>query len=306
MAPRSPSHSLPVPSDFAFVATAYSHGWCVLAPFAWDARHAVLQRVLHLGGGASRIAFAQPGGRGTPIVWEVVAGKGVRGGLRDAERDRVDRLARRMFRLDAELSEFHALCRRRGGAFAKAARAGFGRLLRAPTLFEDVVKVLATTNTTWGGTKAMVANLVTKAGKLGAFPTPEQVATLGATRIASEARWGYRAQYLAHFSRQITEGALELGAWESWPGTTEALEREIRSVHGLGPYAAAHVLALLGRHDRIGVDTVFRAFVRKTYFARARKAPSDRRLLEVYDEWGPWRGLAYWAELWYSHRSDDF
>jgi 3-methyladenine DNA glycosylase/8-oxoguanine DNA glycosylase len=295
--------SLRVPADFSFAATAHSHGWCVLAPFAWHEDRGVLERVLRLPGGPTQVAFTQPSGRGGPIVWEVLAGRGSRGGLVESERALVVRDATRMFRLDADLRSFHALCRERGGNFARAARAGFGRLLRAPTLFEDVVKVLATTNTTWGGTKAMVSKLVTatRAQTLGSFPTPREVASLGAARLASEGRWGYRAQYLDVLCRAIVDGELDLDVWESWSGTTEALEREIRSVRGLGPYAAAHVLALLGRHDRIGVDTVFRAFVRATYFPRARKPPSDRRLLAVYDTWGSWRGLAYWADLWYAH-----
>jgi 3-methyladenine DNA glycosylase/8-oxoguanine DNA glycosylase len=295
--------SLRVPADFAFTATAHSHGWCVLAPFAWHEDRGVLERVLRLPGGSSRIAFAQPDGRGTPVVWRVIAGRGARSGLRETERALVARHARRMFRLDADLSRFHALCRRRGGNFARAAAAGFGRLLRAPTLFEDVVKILATTNTTWGGTKAMVSRLVTltSGDPQGSFPTPRAIAAIGARRIAAQGRWGYRAEYLDALCNSIIRGELDLDAWESWPDTTEALEREIRSVRGLGPYAAAHVLALLGRHDRIGVDTVLRAFVRAAYFPRARKPPSDRSLIAVYDDWGSWRGLAYWADLWYAH-----
>ena len=301
------THVLPVSSSFSFAATVYSHGWCVLAPFGWRSDDEVLERVLRVPGGTTRVAFSQPHGRGTALVCQPVAGRGSRAGLNPVDRACVDRLAARMFRLDADLSTFHALCRRRGGTFARAARAGFGRLLRAPTLFEDVVKILATTNTTWAGTKAMVAKLVTLVGDargrdgLHPFPSPPEIATLGAERLAAQARWGYRSAYLQGLCERITSGTLDLSVWETWSGTTEALEREIRSVPGLGPYAAAHVLALLGRHDRIGIDTVFRSFVRRTYFPRARKPPPDRRLLEIYEDWGPWRGLAYWADLWYAH-----
>lgn len=203
-----------------------------------------------------------------------------------------------MLRLDEDLAAFHARCRGAGPPFDRAATRGFGRLMRSPTLFEDLVKVLATTNTQWSGTIAMVGKLVGLAGKGGSFPGAARVAAMGTARIRNGARWGYRASYLAGLARAVAGGKLDLGAWERWEGPTAELEEEIRRVAGFGPYAAAHVLTLLGRYDRIGVDTVFRSFVRRTYFPRARKPVSDRRMLAVYERWGEWKMLAYWYELW--------
>lgn len=205
-----------------------------------------------------------------------------------------------MFQLDRDLAEFERLARGAGDSFGTAVDRGFGRLLRSPTLFEDVVKILATTNTTWGGTVAMVRNLVgMTAGD--AFPTPGKVAAIGARRLTSQGRWGYRAPYLAGLAATVAGGDLDLDRWEAWDRTTEELETEVRRVPGLGPYATAHVLMLLGRFDRIGIDTAFRSFVRQKYFPRARKPVSDARMLALYDRWGEWRGLAYWADLWLWH-----
>ena len=67
---------------------------------------------------------------------------------------------------------------------------------------------------------------------------------------------------------------------------------------GIGPYGAAHLLAMDGRHDFIAVDTEFRKFVRERYHG-GRKV-SDRTLLRHYAKWGRWRYLAYWSELWES------
>ena len=205
-----------------------------------------------------------------------------------------------MFQLDRDLAEFVRLARGAGDSFGTAVKRGFGRLLRAPSLFEDVVKILATTNTTWSGTVAMARNLVRLTGAE-AFPTPAEVAGLGAHRLAREGRWGYRAPYLAGLAGAVSGGELDLERWESWDGSTAELEAEVRRVPGLGPYAAAHVLMLLGRFDRIGIDTAFRSFVRQKYFPRARKPVSDARMLAVYEDWGEWRGLAYWADLWLWH-----
>lgn len=248
----------------------------------------------------TRIVFEQPRGRETPVEVSVVGGVGARSGLDHAGWAAVERSSTRILQLDRDLSEFEGRARTAGDSFAVAVERGFGRLLRAPTLFEDVVKVLATTNTMWAGTVAMVRNLVDMTRGDG-FPSPARVAGLGPDRLAAEGRWGYRATYLAGFAESVASGATDLADWESWEGSTEELEAEIRRVPGLGPYAAAHVLMLLGRFDRIGIDTAFRSFVRQKYFPRARKPVADRKMLAVYDGWGEWRALAYWADLWLWH-----
>jgi 3-methyladenine DNA glycosylase/8-oxoguanine DNA glycosylase len=290
--------AIQAPRDFDFRATVWSHGWCFLSPFASREEGKVLERPFELPAGRiTRLVLRQPEGPGSAIQVDVVAGKGSRGGLDVRDRQAIERAARRMLRLDEDFTEFHALCRHAGPPFDRAPVMGFGRLLRSPTLFEDLVKVLATTNVTWGGTRAMVGNLVAMTRR-GIFPSPGEIAAIGAARLRSGGRWGYRAAYLAALAAAVEGKDLDLDAWESWPGTTDELEETIRRIPGFGPYAAGHVLALLGRYDRIAVDTDFRSFVRRRHFPRARKLPSARRMLQVYEKWGKWRFLAYWWEMW--------
>jgi 3-methyladenine DNA glycosylase/8-oxoguanine DNA glycosylase len=167
-----------------------------------------------------------------------------------------------------------------------------------------MVKILATTNTTWGGTKAMVAQLVALCAPDGAFPTPEEVAAVGSGRLRAAARWGYRAAALAGLAEAAGSGRLDVARWETWDGSSEELEGEVRRLRGFGPYAAAQTLMLLGRHDFIGVDSVFRSFVRRRHFPKTRRPPSDKRMVSIYDRWGEWRGLAYWYEMWASVMED--
>lgn len=294
MTPRE--RAIEVPSGFDFAATVWSHGWSVLAPSRWDPAERVLSTRIRLPDGrVAAIRLSQPGGRGAPVrVGTDVAPRA--SGWRA-----IESAAHRSLDLDRSLATFHALCREAGSPWDEAPELGFGRLYRSPTLFEDLVKVLATTNTNWGGTKAMVAALVDVAGPDGAFPTAGEVAAVGPDRLRSEARWGYRAESLAALAEAVAEDRLDLDRWESWDGETEALEAEVLALRGFGPYAAAQVLALLGRYDRIGVDSVFRTFVRERHFPRARKPPSDARMLKVYARWGRWRMLAYWFEVWHAH-----
>ncbi|MDX1623808.1 MAG: hypothetical protein R3199_07485, partial [Gemmatimonadota bacterium] len=288
-----------MPADFDFEATVRSHGWCRLAPFGWRPQAARLEYRFRLpGGGAATVAMGQPGGRGSGVELEVVGGTGRRTGLERGDRAAIEEGLRRALRLDESIAPFHELCREAGPPFDRAPQIGFGRLLRAPTAFEDLAKVLATTNTRWSGTEAMVAKLVELSGGEGTFPTAEEVVGLGPEALR-KARWGYRAEYLVELASRVASGEIEPERWDAWPGTTAELEERIRELPGFGPYASAQVLGLMGRYDRIGVDSVFRAFVRDRHFPdRGDDPPTEARMRAVYRSWGGWRALAYWFEVW--------
>jgi 3-methyladenine DNA glycosylase/8-oxoguanine DNA glycosylase len=275
-----------------------------LAPFSGDYERRTLEYRYRLPGGhVTQVMLSQPGGRGKPLVARVTGGRGARAGLSPPEWTAVRSAVGHFLRIDDDLEPFYTRCREAGEPYVHAERTGFGRLMRSPTLFEDIVKILATTNTTWAGTKSMVANLVALADGGGVFPTADRVAAIGAKRLRKDGRWGYRAESLAAIARTVASGRLDFDRWESWDGSTAELEAEILELPGIGPYAAAHVLAVLGRYDRIGLDTVFRGFVKERYFPKARRPPTDKRMLKIYDKWGEWRALAYWFDLWYSPES---
>ena len=69
---------------------------------------------------------------------------------------------RHMLRLEEDLSEFYAVAA--ADPLLAWASAGAGRLLRSPTVFEDVVKTICTTNCAWSGTVRMVTALVDTLG----------------------------------------------------------------------------------------------------------------------------------------------
>ena len=81
------------------------------------------------------------------------------------------------------------------------------------------------------------------------------------------------------------------------PDPLVKLIEELQRLPGIGPYGAAHLLAMDGRHDFIAVDSEFRRYVRETYH-RGRRGVSDAVMLRRYNKWGRWKYLAYWSELW--------
>jgi hypothetical protein len=62
----------------------------------------------------------------------------------------------------------------------------------------------------------------------------------------------------------------------------------------VGPYAAAHVMLLLGRCSRLILDS----WTRPTYARLVhRPSVSDRTIERRFRRYGPWAGLAFWLAL---------
>jgi len=269
-----------------------SHGWYRLPPTRWSEREQVLRRAEVLGGRAVDLE----------ITHENVLGNGalqIRG-ARDTRELRAK--IGRTFQLGLDLSDFHA--RARGSAAHEwVADAGFGRLLCGSTLFEDVVKIITTTNTTWRQTVRMNELLVEKCGlrtRSGAhaFPRPEDVAKFSEAELQEDCRLGYRAKTIVMLARGMVDGSIDVEQISDPSQSTEELFESYLTLPGIGPYGAAHLLAMDGRHDFIAVDSEFRRFVRETYHKG--RSVSDKAMLRRYAKWGRWKYLAYWSELWRS------
>ena len=180
---------------------------------------------------------------------------------------------------------------------------GAGRMFRSPTVFEDVVKTICTTNCTWSATERMVGALVAElgdesAGGLGrAFPTPAAMASAPETFYRDVVRAGYRGAYLRTLAADVAAGAVDLEQLRTAPVEDlpdEEVAARLLALPGVGPYAAAHVMMLLGRHSRLILDS----WTRPKY-ARlngGRKA-DDRQIEGRFKRYGPYAGLAFWLFL---------
>jgi 3-methyladenine DNA glycosylase/8-oxoguanine DNA glycosylase len=268
-----------------------SHGWYDLPPFEWDEPKETLSFIFLEGEFPVQVVVAA---RASGLVATATSAAPSARKISDVpSRAAVRRALDRVLDLRAELSSFHSLCAG-DPRFAWIARRGAGRILRAPTLFEDAVKVLATTNCTWGLTKVMVRNLVERFGRGGAFPPAAFVAGLRAREL-EKLKFGYRAPYLAEFASRVASGALELSRWEDASRPGEDVEKEIRAQKGFGPYAADTLGRLLGRHGKLGLDSWSRKKVSTLRF-RGRKV-SDARVARLYAPFGAHAGLAFWLDV---------
>jgi len=272
--------------------TLVSHGVASLPPAQIDETAWTLQTTLPVPRGA-RTVFVSPGAGDTARI-EVVGGT-VSDRVRNALLDQL----RHMFQLDEDLSAFYAVARE-DGDLAWAA-AGAGRMLRSPTVFEDVVKTICTTNCAWGGTVRMVAALVEHLGtpatgtRLRTFPSPRAMAEAGEAFYRDEARAGYRGAYLRQLAGDVASGALDLERLNDRELSDEEVESALLALPGVGPYAAAHVmLTSLGRYSRLVLDS----WTRPTYAALVgRKEVADKTISRRFARYGSYAGLAFWLRL---------
>jgi 3-methyladenine DNA glycosylase/8-oxoguanine DNA glycosylase len=276
--------------------TIASHGVADLPPNRIDEEATTLEVTLRLGGVGATTVRISPGRKGHAKV-EALAGRGTPSQIRTA--------ASHVLRLDEDLSPFYAAAA--NDPDLSWTVTGAGRMVRSPTVFEEVVKTICTTNCTWSATIRMVSALVEHLGEpapgittgpLGrAFPTPEAMARKKSAFYTETVRAGYRGEYLRSLARSVASGELDLEAL----GTVSAdelpddeLATQLLALPGVGPYAAAHIMMLLGRYSRLILDS----WTRPKYLRVAgAKTAKDSTIERRFRRYGPYAGLAFWLYL---------
>jgi len=300
---------LPARPPFNFHSVVHSHGWMQLAPCGYDEAAAVFTYVDRLPNGRVleyRISEAADGLR---VETEA---------LTASERREVRERIAWMFALDADFSAFYRAARKEP-KLRSAEKLARGRVLRSPTLFEDVVKTILTTNTLWAATKRMNLNLIREFGEKlpaalsgvtsgarkavegqvlekRAFPTPESIAASSPDILREKVRVGYRAPAIHELAVRVASGAFDLEGLKHSSLPTLELRKELLKINGVGPYAAANLLLLLGRPDFIPVDSWALKMVSHEWYRG--KPITAKEVEKRFEKWGEFKGFAYWFWEW--------
>ena len=282
------------------VRTLNSHGFVDLPPMRPSADYRSVELTLEPVAGARgrvRIEAGRAGHARVSILGPPASGAGD---------GRLAATVRHVLRLDADLSAFYAAAS--GDPDLAWVTSGAGRMVQSPTVFEDVVKTICTTNCTWSATMRMVhAHRRASRGTGGrrrphgpwgrAFPTPAAMAEAGESFYTDVARTGYRGAYLLQLARSVDEGELDLEAFATRDGG-RAVGRGARAATA----RAARGRAVRGRahHDDprpvppADPRLVDPAHVR----GEGRTREGDRRRIERrFRRYGPYAGLAFWLYL---------
>ena len=278
---------------FNFDSTVRSHGWYQLAPIQYDAEQKVLHKPEQLDNGKVILLEVREHSEG------IIAASPTQ--LTPAEHAEVVQKLRWMFLLDSDLSDFYALADHEP-RLAHCRSKAYGRLLRSTTLFEDVVRVMMTTNIQWSGTKRLVGKLVEHFGTPlsqattattveRAFPIPSAIAASDEVTLRGLGL-GYRAPYLLKLARGIASNEIDLEVFRDAQMATDPLRKELLKLPGIGPYAAATLLGILGRYDYIGVDSEAVSSVSRYFYGG--QAVGEKEVYAIFGKWGKYKALAYW------------
>lgn len=277
--------------------TINSHGFAELPPLTPELATRSLSLTLRVPRGAPRRVRVRARGRSSASI-EVVG----RGSLTGSAREAITAGTVHVLRLDQDLSAFYAAAS--SDPDLAWVTTGAGRMLRSPTVWEDVVKTLCTTNCSWSLTVTMVRALVRTLGEpaagadddadANAFPTAATMAAQDERFYRDVVRSGYRAPSLLRLAELVAGGEVDLetlGTATRDELPDDEVERRLLTLPGIGPYAAAHVMMTLGRNSRLILDS----WTRPTYARIAgRRTVSDATIERRFRRYGPEAGLAFW------------
>lgn len=292
-----------IPDNFSFRSTIYSHGWCELAPFEIDVENWRLSYVFSDG------KTRKPVGS---TIFEEDGRLRIDLNRQPSDENKIVADVRHLLRLDEDIDGFYeSVAGHERLDWVVKRRAG--RMLRSPTVFEDLVKTICTTNCSWALTKIMVSNLVEKLGvseppasaggkkseKLrslkNAFPTAEAMAAVSDDFYRNEIKAGYRATYFVELAEAVATKKLDPQDWLTSDLPTPELKKEMKKVKGVGDYAAENLLKLVGRYDGLALDSWLRSQFYKNH--NKEKVCADKKIEKHYKKFGKWRGLVIWCDM---------
>lgn len=284
----------------SFERTVLSHGVASLPPMWPSESGDRLEVTLSLPTGRPRTVRIERAGTNHCSI-EVV---GRAPGRRTSEAIAAE--AAHVLRLDEDLSDLYAMAER--DTDLSWVCGGAGRMIRSQTVFEEVVKTVCTTNCSWNLTERMVNALVEHLGEPApgapatgaagrAFPTPDAMAEPDEVFYREVVRAGYRSPYFIALARSVAAGEVDLEGWGKASADElpdDELYELLLGLPGVGPYAAAHIMMMMGRYSRLILDS----WTRPTY-ARLidKKSVKDAAIERRFKGYGPYAGLAFWLFL---------
>ena len=280
-----------IPKNFSFEQTLFGHGWSQLAPFEVDRENLLLSYVFSVAETPVSAQISETDGK---IKVEIAQSK-----LNQMTKNKILRDVRHILRLDDDLQGFYQSTESEK-RLSWIAESNAGRLLRSPTVYEDLVKTICTTKCSWALTKKMTANLTEKLGEATtdgkrAFPTAEKMAGVSEEFYKNEIRAGYRSGYFAELAEKVAGGVINPESWLNSDLPTKELKKQMKQIKGVGDYAAENLLKLVGRYDGLALDSYLRA----QFYERHNGGVvcEDKQIENFYKPFGDWRGLTIWCDM---------
>lgn len=297
------------PTDYLLHRDVCSYGYFVLAPNVWVPGQVAgdtgtFCRIFDLGGIAVRAEVTQPclpaqpgkpcrpatprAHRGMPL--RITTARPISGLARAQLRAALTR----MLRLDESaetIAHFHKLDPR-------WRRRGQGRLLRSPTLFEDIIKTVTSCNVAWSSTKRMNTRLCEVYGIGGAFPQPATLAAARPAHMRASCGVGYRDVRIVELAKRFAKDDVLKDTLEDATLSDAHLREVLIELPGIGPYAASNILQLLGRYGQLPLDTEAVRHGRTVLGLRGNSRTVMKRVGRHFAKFKDQQFRSYWFEMW--------
>ena len=278
------------PEFYDLYMTCHAHGWKNLSPFSWDDERHILRFAALIDKHPVDIVVEQS----RETIGAIITSHQK---LARSWKNKAQKLVTRSLGLDIDTSELLSVSKMIGPEYVKLIKKGAGRLLRAPTLWEDAAKTLFTTNCSWSLTKKICESACsetfiqhTPSGVL-PFPSPDKIAQYAADKLKEMMPVGYRARYLKPlaetFAKDSTLRKLETNGFDY-----KAADKIVRQLKGFADYATAHLLIMAGYYNEIPIDTVVVSYLKRNHRVRKPKSFINRH----YRKWGKYKWWGYKLE----------
>ena len=110
------------------------------------------------------------------------------------------------------------------------------------------------------------------------------------------ARTGYRGAYLRSLAESVALGEIdleELATADPDDLPDDEVAARLLALPWVGPYAAAHIMMLIGRYSRLVLDS----WTRPTYASLNGRKAKDAAIERRFRRYGRYSGLAFWLFL---------
>jgi len=278
--------TITTPRDFDLMRDVCSYGYFVLAPNRWDTKNLTLTRPLNLANGPAIVVLRQAERGNLRAVFDRT--------LDRAEQAEARTQISRMLRLDEDETHSKAFHK----ADARWKKSGRARLFRSPTLFEDVIKTVTSCNVSWPSTVNMNKQMCRHLAKAGCFPTAARVSRTRVGTLRGRCRVGYRDQRIIDLAKLFCKGHID-EPWLQSPAThDDDIFEFLKTLPGIGPYAAGNIMMLLGRYSRLAIDTETIRHGKAVLGMTGTDRQITKKLEAHYEQFGEFKFKSYWFELW--------
>jgi 3-methyladenine DNA glycosylase/8-oxoguanine DNA glycosylase len=110
-------------------------------------------------------------------------------------------------------------------------------------------------------------------------------------------RAGYRGAYLKALAGSVAEASLDLedlGVATRDEIPDDVMAERLLALPGVGPYAAAHIMMMLGRYSSLILDSWTRPTYARLAGYKRPKRLKDATIARRFRRYGEYAGLAFW------------